>query len=247
MCTYVPMLKLPLSFPGPAAIAQSLDGTELCTTAVSVQQLPEGRILHVSNLSSLISTYSTPSFSTSTSTSSPQISHHALPKTNTDNLSIGSSTPHSFQTTDVAPTSTNDLPHSNSSELVHHSLHSTTTLSHHSIHGVRNDELDSRQVSHGLTSSNPNLSASDLVPQADLPEQFLQSQADDAVELTLPSSSSNEIVMSSDVSACVTSIHPDFSHAGQVVTMATLSTSDSLMMMGQDGEDCVIVEEECQG
>lgn len=213
---------------------------------MSGQQLPEGRILQVSNLSSLIATYSTPSFSTSTSTSSPQISHHALQKTNSGNLSIGSSTAHSFQTTHVASTSTNDLPHSNSTELVHHSLQGATTLSHHTIHGVGNDDLDSRQVSHGLTSSNPNLSASDLVPQADLPEQFLQSQADDAVELALPSSSSTDI-MSSDVSACVTSIHPDFSHAGQVVTMATLSTSDSLMMMEQDGEDCVIVEEECHG
>ncbi|XP_031570832.1 cyclin-D-binding Myb-like transcription factor 1 [Actinia tenebrosa] len=234
---------------GPAAIAQSLDGTELCATAVSGQQLPEGRILQVSNLSSLIATYSTAAFSTSTSTSSPQVSHHALQKSNTDTQSIGSSTAHSFQISDVSQTTANNFrrSHSNSTELVHHSLQSATTLSHHTIHGVGNDELDSRQVSHGLTSSNPNLSASDLVPQADLPEQFLQSQADDAVELTLPSSSSNDIVMSSDVSACVTSIHPDFSHAGQVVTMATLSTSDSLMMMGQDGEHCVIVEEECHG
>jgi hypothetical protein len=182
------------------------------------------------------------------------VSHHVLQKVNNDDaLSIGSSMSHSFQAADsVAATTSNELPPGTSTALVHHSLHgdqSTTTLSHHTLHGVSNDDLDSRQVSHGLASSNPNLSASDLVPQADLPEQFLQSQADETVELTLPSSSSGDIVMSSNVSASVTSIHPDFSHAGisanQVVTMATLNTSDSLMIMGHDGEDCVIVEEEC--
>lgn len=235
---------------GPAAIAQSLDGTELCQSSNSQQRLGV-RCLQVTPLSSSITTYSTPVFSTQTSTGVPDVSQQALQKEGNEEIEIPVSVNHvSFSTSENLSTSTTEELHVASSGLVS-SQQANNALSH-SLGEVTNgvELTSSPQVSHhGLTSRNPNLSDSDLVPQADLPEHFLQSQADDPVELSLPSSNSEDIVMSSGVSP--TSMHPVIS-ASQVVvsindvTMATFSSSDSLMIMGQDGEECVIVEEGCQ-
>ena len=195
-------------------------------------------------LSSLVTTYSTPSFSTQTSTCIPEGSQQALQKDIPTSVSV------SFSSSESLTSSRPEELHGTSSGLVPSSLHnqqSSSTLAH-SLGEVTNavELTGPPQVTHhGLTDRNPNLSDSDLVPQADLPEHFLQSQADDPVELALPSSSSEEIVISSVVS-------PAGISGSQVVVsisdvpMATFPSSDSLMIMGQDGEECVIVEEECQ-
>ncbi|KAK3725277.1 hypothetical protein QZH41_010113, partial [Actinostola sp. cb2023] len=247
---------------GPAAIAQSLDGTELCAPSSS-QQVCGVRNLQVTPLSSLVTTYTTPVFSTQTSACAPDPSQHALQKeTNEESLEIPASVSHAtFPASENLLTSRTEELQGSSSGLVPNPIHGQqpdNTLTHNLGEVTSGDDLaGATQVSHhALTNSNPNLSDSDLVPQADLPEQFLQSQADDAVELSLHSSSSTDIVMSSEVSG-VTAIHPELSHAdipaSQVVvsisdvTMATFASSDSLIIMGHDGEECVIVEEgNCQ-